>query len=340
MNQAVIIATAILIFFFALFFTRFLVSYFKKRGLLDNPNQRSSHKNPTPRGGGIAILVCQAIAFIIFHFFNITSFHYSFYLAIIIIAVISFIDDKLNLSARIRFLVHILAALLVVYYTGGLIKLPFPDPLNFSLAWFSYPVTLIWILGTMNIFNFLDGIDGYAGVQIIIYALGLGIFFPEIWPLALVLGLSSLGFLFSNWHPAKIFMGDVGSASIGFMFAILPLYLSQNMDIAPYKSVFYAVCFLWFFLSDGAFTIIRRVIRGEKVWEAHRSHLYQRLNIVGWSHDKITLLVALGQILSLTLLLFIGFSWWSFLGLLILFLVFLAFVMISERRFHELEKSN
>lgn len=340
MPQLVIIATSILSFLSSLILTSFLAKYLRAKGFIDNPNNRSSHKIPTPRGGGLAILFSLTLAFLIFYIFGILRFHPSFYIAVLLIAILSFIDDKISLSAGIRFLIHIGSALLVIYYTGGLEKLPFPDPLNISLSWLGYPISLIWILGTMNIFNFLDGIDGYAGFQILIYALGLGLFFPGLWPLALVMGLSSIGFLFSNWHPAKIFMGDVGSASIGFIFAIIPFYISKNVDSPTYITVFYAVVFLWFFLSDGAFTIIRRIARGEKVWEAHRSHLYQRLNIVGWKHDKITILVALGQLLSLTLVWFLGFSWWSFLGLLILFLLFLTLVIISERSFLENEKSN
>ncbi|RLE28095.1 MAG: hypothetical protein DRJ61_16835 [Acidobacteria bacterium] len=159
------------------------------------------------------------------------------------------------------------------------------------VPWLGWMVTLGWIVGVMNIFNFLDGIDGFAGLQSVIAGLALGwVLAPG--SVASMIGLAaaggSLGFLFFNWHPARVFMGDVGSLFLGFLFAALPLAAPRDA-VGP--AVFVAGMALWFLLADGVFTLVRRLVRRERVWQAHRSHLYQRLVQSGCSHARVAVVV-------------------------------------------------
>jgi Fuc2NAc and GlcNAc transferase len=225
---------------------------------------------------------------------------------------------------------------LVIYQTGDMKSLPFPAPLNIELGWFGYIFTGIWIISVINFFNFLDGIDGFSGSQAMVAGIGLVAIclLDESGTVAVCIAGAAFGFLLFNWHPAKIFMGDVGSVSLGFIFATLPFYSSNaSAEIV----VFSTAIFLWFFLADGAFTLIRRALNKERVWEAHRSHLYQRLNKAGWKHDKIVLLVMSLSctVIGIQVYLFkIGYphTWWSLLAGLVLFGGYVGFVFMKENQ--------
>jgi UDP-N-acetylmuramyl pentapeptide phosphotransferase/UDP-N-acetylglucosamine-1-phosphate transferase len=261
-----------------------LIMILQKKGLIDLPNSRSSHIIPTPRGGGLAIL----LTFFIFGFLSV--------------AAAGFLDDKIGLPVTIRFLIYTTAALLIYFETGGLSMFPLPEPFNFETGWLNLPLTLVWIVAVVNIYNFLDGIDGVAATQTVLASLGFILIDPTGpgFYMGTLLMASTFGFLLINWHPARLFMGDIGSASIGFFFASLPFYLNS---VSPHLAVYSTGFFLWFFLADGAFTICRRLIKGEKIWVAHRSHLYQQLVIAGWSHSKVVILVmGMGFILILAYL--------------------------------------
>jgi UDP-N-acetylmuramyl pentapeptide phosphotransferase/UDP-N-acetylglucosamine-1-phosphate transferase len=159
--------------------------------------------------------------------------------------------------------------------------------LDFELATLAVPVSLLWIVGVLNLYNFLDGIDGFAGLQAVVAGLGIALWgHGDIAVVGFAIAGACAGFLLHNWHPAKIFMGDVGSGTLGFMLAALPFQLTPA---SRGDAMFVVAMCLWFFLSDGCFTIMRRLSRGEKIWEAHRSHLYQRLVKTGLRHDRVTL---------------------------------------------------
>lgn len=316
-------------FFSALFLTKWLISFLSKKGILDVPNQRSSHGKPVPRGGGIAIvsgfLMSLLAAGLLFPHTPLPG--YSFFFGVVGLMIIGIIDDKISLSPILRFAVHFFAVGLVVYETGGFTDFPLPEPFSFQLAWAAVPLTFFWILAVMNIYNFLDGIDGFAGAQAVIAGLSFAIL--DRGGTGTIIGLaiaaSSLGFLIFNWHPAKIFMGDVGSVTLGFIFATLPLFLDTvYLNIGNFA----AVIFLWFFLSDGAFTIFKRLFHRRKIWKAHREHLYQCLVIKGKRHDLIVLQVMFytaALIVSFLTLYFFAFSWLilSFILALLMFLVYL-----------------
>lgn len=315
----------------------FLIPYLEKKAFLDVPNERSSHTKITPRGGGMGALIGVFVGVLTAFLLDIPLPDYSFFIGLLLMAVTSFADDRKSLLVSVRLAAHFLAIGIVLYHTGGLQRLPFPSPLDLELGLAGYLIAAIWILSVINFFNFLDGIDGFAGSQAMVAGIA---YCAVMWGdstaiVSACIALGVLGFLFYNWHPAKIFMGDVGSVSLGFAFATLPFYAhSQN---GAEGIVYSTAIFLWFFLADGAFTLIRRALNKEKLWEAHRSHLYQRLNKSGWAHDKVVTLVMVLAIVSACVQIYFfkqgwELNWWSAVVGLSLFLGYVAFVFYKERR--------
>jgi UDP-N-acetylmuramyl pentapeptide phosphotransferase/UDP-N-acetylglucosamine-1-phosphate transferase len=205
-----------------------------------------------------------------------------------LIAIISWLDDIHSLPSKIRFGAHIIGALLALAGCGYWETVNLPLFGSLSLGIVGIPITLLWIVGLTNAYNFMDGIDGIAGGQAVVAGLGWAIIgWLSQQPLLLILGLllsaSNLGFLRHNWPPARIFMGDVGSAFLGYTFAVLPL-MSNNPN-----TPLVGFLLVWPFVLDTSITIARRWLKGENIFTAHRSHFYQRLVIAGYSHASVTL---------------------------------------------------
>jgi UDP-GlcNAc:undecaprenyl-phosphate/decaprenyl-phosphate GlcNAc-1-phosphate transferase len=266
-----------------------------KYRILDVPNERSSHSQPTPRGGGLAIAVLVVLAWaasaIWWNNFQ-PRLYFGYLCSAVLIAAVSWSDDVWDLSRVVRFAVHSAAAAIVLLTCGWGREAALPFLGEFSLGWLGLPLTFAWIVGLTNAYNFMDGIDGIAAGQAIVAGIG--------WMLVggmladgpyLVLGLavaaSSLGFLFHNWPPAKIFMGDVGSAFLGFTFAFLTVSCSQKGPNGV-RLAELSVLFLWPFVFDSILTFFRRLRKRENVFAAHRSHLYQRLVQTGMTHGKVS----------------------------------------------------
>ena len=266
--------------------TKLLIRFLRARGVMDVPNARSSHKVPTPRGGGVGILAGLAVGLFAAWRLGMPLPRPELLIGAALIALVGMVDDRFGLPVAARLVLQVVAAGMVVFRAGGLDPFPLPDPLNFPLGPLGIPLALIWIVGVTNLYNFLDGIDGHAGLQGAVA--GLGVALLQTADSSTILGLAlcgaCAGFLLHNWHPARIFMGDVGSATLGFILAAIPFQTSGH---GRSSAVFFVAIFLWFFLSDGVFTILRRLVRGEKIWEAHRTHLYQRLVIAGLRHDQV-----------------------------------------------------
>lgn len=283
-----------------------------RRNLLDIPNNRSMHVMPTPRGGGLAIAFTTLIGLLIYTIVtrdSASSLILGYIFGTFVIAIVSWIDDLRTLPNRVRFLAHFLATITGIAALGYWREVTLPLIGTIHLGWLGLPLTLIWIIGLTNAYNFMDGIDGIAGSQAVVGGIGwllLGWLSGQ--PLVMILGLlvasSSLGFLAFNWPPAKIFMGDVGSAFLGYTFALLPL-MSSSGQLAWSGAALSGFLLVWPFITDAALTFIRRLLRGERVYEAHRSHIYQRLVIAGHSHRTVTLLYAglscIGVIAAVTL---------------------------------------
>ena len=262
-----------------------------RESMLDHPNDRSSHTTPTPRGGGIAIVVsCLVLAVALAALGWIEPRLLTATLgAGTVVAVLGFIDDRSSLAARWRFLGHAAAAAWVVFWMdripqvpvfGVLVDLHFVGPL----------ITAFYIVWMINLVNFMDGIDGIASVEAITSALSGALLWwlagsGSGWMLALVFASCVSGFLLWNFPPAKIFMGDAGSGFLGLMVALLSLWCGQS---TPH--LFWA----WFiligcFMVDGTTTLVRRVRRGEKFFEAHRAHAYQYAARRAGRHLPVTL---------------------------------------------------
>jgi UDP-N-acetylmuramyl pentapeptide phosphotransferase/UDP-N-acetylglucosamine-1-phosphate transferase len=261
-----------------------------RRQILDVPNQRSSHSTPTPPGGGIAIVVVTTIGVIAGHAAPWRDLA-ALLVPAAIIAVVSWIDDMHHTSPLLRITVHLGTAIAAVIFFGGWSNLWLPLIGTVHLGWFGLALTVVWIVGLTNAYNFMDGIDGIAGLQAVIAGgawalLALRDSMPLVAWSGLLLAASSLGFLVLNWSPAKIFMGDVGSAFLGYLFAVLTVIASRHDP----RLALCGVLFVWPFVFDTVFTVIRRALRGERLHEAHRSHLYQRLNQTGISHARVAML--------------------------------------------------
>jgi Fuc2NAc and GlcNAc transferase len=263
-----------------------------KRQILDIPNERSSHTIPTPRGGGI-IFVSLSLFFCCIYTFNLSLLTYL--IGAVLLSIISWIDDLKSVPSALRFTVHFIAAGLIVFGFGSFPTVYVPFFAEIQLGYLAIPITILWIVWLTNAYNFMDGIDGIAATQAITagigwYLLGWKFEIPITSFLGLIFAAANLGFLLHNWSPAKIFMGDVGSAFLGFSFAFLPLLASKESPNNTAKFFYIGILFVGLFVFDTIFTFLRRLIAGEKVWQAHRSHLYQRLVIKGYSHRFVTIL--------------------------------------------------
>lgn len=266
----------------------------RQLGLIDEPNHRSSHTTPTPRGGGLAIVIVTVLAWIglgfgyfHFHWFEVIGYA----LPALFIAGISWLDDLRSLPNKIRFLSHLLAAGCAIFVFGYFQNIGLMDGWELHLGKWGIPLTLFWVVGLTNVYNFMDGIDGIAGAQSIVAGINwsiIGFIYDQPMLILLALGVaaSSIGFLFHNWPPARIFMGDVGSAFLGYSFAVLPLMLRKEL---PVNLLLLAIFPLWLFIADATFTMLRRAQKRENIFTAHRSHLYQRLVIAGYPHRNVTL---------------------------------------------------
>lgn len=303
-----IIIAAFVIAFVNYTFTKWFIKYARVKRITDIPSERSSHVRPTPRGGGVGFVGLLFISFSSYLIFFGTQSGLEFFIflvALLLISVLGWFDDRNNLSRRTRFGVQIIASLLILIFIQNLSHIAIPTFGAFSLGILGFIVGIVWITGVTNIYNFMDGVDGLSSVQAISATAGWCIFFnmyqlQDLFVLNMFVAAGVIGFLLLNWSPARIFMGDVGSLFLGFLFGVMPLMAgAYSEQIESGEALWFGAILLWPFLFDGAFTIIRRSLKGENIFEAHRSHLYQRLNIIGWSHKKISLLYALFSVFSL-----------------------------------------
>ena len=266
-------------------------------GLLDVPNERSSHSVPTPRGGGLAIVSVTLLLYLAIGAAGILTVNWSFFTGAFIVAAVSYLDDLFSLPAWVRLAAHLCAALVLIAGNGPVETTYFPIiQSSVHIGQISNVVWLIWIVWMVNAYNFMDGIDGIAGAQGVLAGLCwtvVGAYFGDasLFFLGGIISLSCLGFLVHNWSPAAIFMGDVGSAFLGFSLAAMPLIADGPAKGSGWL-LLASLSFLWLFFFDTVYTFIRRAAKGEKVWLAHRGHLYQRMVISGSGHGKVTLVYA------------------------------------------------
>jgi Fuc2NAc and GlcNAc transferase len=284
----------ITIFIISFLLTALLRIYALKKNVIDIPNERSSHTIPTPRGGGVSVVLSFLVAIGLCTYFDAISFYFglTLFASSAFVAIIGFMDDHGHIDAKWRLLIHLTAAFAVVYCLDGL---PILNLFGFDVDFgiFGYIFAVVAIIWILNLFNFMDGIDGIAGIEAVSATFFAGLFLSIISPdssLALLhwlLAASVCGFLVLNFPPAKIFMGDSGSGFLGFMLAALALASGQ----VDQSMLWVWLTLLGVFIVDATFTVIHRLIRGEKIHEAHRSHAYQFASRKYNSHFKVTLAV-------------------------------------------------
>ncbi|MAZ44903.1 MAG: glycosyl transferase [Legionellales bacterium] len=272
------------------------------KGLIDIPNERSSHVIATPRGGGLGFVLVFSLLGLV------SCYNTPFSLPLLTtlccsigISVLSFVDDWLSLSAKMRLLTQLIIA------TVGLVGLTLfsiaPWPIGVS------PFALLGIVWFLNLYNFMDGTDGLAALEAISILTPMGVLFQASHETLLAMLCFSLsacvaGFLVFNLPKAKIFMGDVGSTFLGFFIAMMTLYTAFNTNVNWLYWILLSTCF-WL---DASVTLLRRVLNRESITQAHKTHAYQRLHQSGWSHGQ--LLVGL-LIVNTVLIVFASFA---FLG--------------------------
>lgn len=263
--------------------------------LLDLPNARSSHSVPTPRGGGLAFVGAFLSCLLAGHFLQPTPSTLGSALAGsgFLVAAIGFWDDRRYVPARLRFLVHVIAAIWGLWVLNGIApfsSLALPPAWTWTLA----GAAVIYLCWMINLFNFMDGIDGIASMEAITVSLGGALVWwlatgTEQWWVPVAFAACVGGFLIWNFPPAKIFMGDAGSGFIGIVLGILSLWAFQDEPSLLWSWLILLGCFM----VDATMTLVRRVIQGEKFYVAHRSHAYQYASRRHGSHRRVTLAVGL-----------------------------------------------
>ncbi len=337
MKELVAFIVLVAIAYFGVDITR---NWLLKRRVIDLPNERSSHTVPTPRGGGLVIVVSTLIVALVS---MVLAKNWQQGIVFVLVgsgvAWIGWQDDVKSLSPKIRFLFQAIAAMLTVVGLGYFDAITIPLFGELKLGIVGIPITILWIIGLINAYNFMDGIDGISGSVALTSALGWMLFLgvtgnfssPVFW-IALAIAATNLGFLGHNWPPARIFIGDVASTFLGFCFAVLPLLTINQIE----DSFLLGVIVMWAYILDTSITFLRRLIKGEHVFSAHRTHIYQRLVISGYQVSSITslylLFTSLGVILAYAWIQKLAFAPAAIIiGLPVLWILLIGFTKLRER---------
>lgn len=273
--------------------TYFMRVYALKKNIIDNPNERSSHSIPTPRGGGVAVVVSYILGVMLLIYLDYLSQHVGLTLIVsgFIIALLGFFDDHGHINSMFRLAIHFMVAIGVVVSLGGFSEVKIFN--NFLLGFSANIIAVLFLVWLLNLYNFMDGINGIASVEAITTLMSMAVIYfifniqlniEILW----LLSACAFGFLLWNFPKAKIFMGDACSGFLGLTLGILAL-IALKENLALFCA--WIIC-LGVFIVDATFTLIRRVSSGYKMYDAHRSHSYQILSRKWNSHTPVTLLVA------------------------------------------------
>lgn len=275
-------------------FTGQVRRYALSRSILDVPNERSSHQTPTPRGGGLAIVLSFLGTVVFLYFFNGLPSQLALGLlgSGLVVALIGFLDDHGHIAARWRLLAHFAAASSALYWLGKPPVLLLPG-IAIESGWLGWVLAALYLVWLLNLYNFMDGIDGIAAgeaVSVSLSAAALAVICDlpfEYVLLPLILAACVAGFLVWNFPPARIFMGDAGSGFLGIVLGVMSLQAARvNPDL-----LWAWLILLGVFVVDATLTLLRRLFRGERVYEAHRSHAYQFASRRYRAHRPVTLAV-------------------------------------------------
>ena len=295
------ISLAVVSFGLAIVLTGWVKQRFS-REMLDIPNDRSSHTQPTPRGGGLGFCLAFAVTSLIgwglSHFWPAAAlnlFPNPLYvvLVLLLLAVVGLLDDRFTLSAKVRYAVQLSAAAIALLSFGAFSLTGLPETL--WVAVLMGGVTLIGFTALVNFYNFMDGLDGLVASVTALQLGFLALYLQQ--PIWWLLVAALLGFLGWNWSPAKIFMGDVGSTVLGASVAIALMVptADPSLNVA-------ALAITLPLTADAIYTLTRRLLRGENIFQAHRTHLYQRLQQSGWSHGRVVIAYGLWTVLLAVLI--------------------------------------
>jgi Fuc2NAc and GlcNAc transferase len=274
-----IFLTLLFVSFTLAFWLTFLIKKLaEKHGIIDIPNHRSAHKTPIPRGGGLAIVLSVSVSLVVlWHSGNLLAHQF---IALIgagsLVAIAGFLDDKFSLSPINRLIIQFVAAGWGLFWLGGfpqihlgLFRIDNLIALNVIGIFF-----LVWLT---NLYNFMDGINGIAGLQAVSVCLFMSLVYylatGSIAPLPVLIALASAGFLYWNFPNAKIFMGDVGSGYLGLIIGLISI---QQAYESP-QLLFSSLILMGVFVVDSSYTLVSRAIQGKKIYQAHSSHAYQHL---------------------------------------------------------------
>jgi len=267
-----------------------VVRHYAKQRLVDHPNERSSHTNPTPKGGGLALVVAFLVSGAVLAWAGVVEARAA--VAVLGgtagVSLLGWIDDHRYLPNRLRFVFHVLAGVWAMAWLRGLpvLHLGGAELHVGVVGWILGVIAIVWAI---NLYNFMDGIDGLAAGEAASVGMAAAVLLwlvgaPGLGALSLLLAAAAAGFLVWNWHPARIFMGDVGSAAVGYAFGALAA-ASERAGAVP--AVIWLLL-LGVFFGDATLTVARRLVRREPIFKAHRSHAYQRAPQAGLSHARVT----------------------------------------------------
>lgn len=265
---------------------RLVLAFLRHRQILDHPNERSSHSRPTPRGGGLAVTPVVLLGWLLLGTTGLMlSGQWVVMGGALALLILSWRDDRVSLPARTRLLVHLAAV------AAGLYALPARELIfqGWLPLWADRTVAALLWVWFLNLYNFMDGIDGITGIETLCIAGGLW-WLSAAQAQAAVLAGASVGFLLWNWHPAKIFLGDSGSVPLGYLLGWLLLRMAGDGLWAP------ALILPAYYLADATITITKRALRREKIWQAHRKHFYQRAVQGGSSHARVSAMILLADL--------------------------------------------
>ena len=281
MNNIIIIIIIIALGIASFGLTYWIRNFALRKKIVDIPNERSLHSIPTPKGGGLAIVISWYVGITILFFFN--AIEPNLYYALMsgfILMIVSLVDDLMSLKPGIRLLVHFGTSILAFYFLQGLRPFIIPE-LGLESLYMFYPIVIIGMVWFINLFNFMDGVDGFASLEAVLVSLVIFIFSGNIINLLFIICIA--GFLYWNWPRAKIFLGDVGSTQLGFILIVLGIYFHNSLEFSILNWIMLTSPF-WF---DATFTLYRRWKNKEKLSHAHKKHVYQRFVQAGFSHQKV-----------------------------------------------------
>ncbi|WP_353573151.1 glycosyltransferase family 4 protein [Candidatus Albibeggiatoa sp. nov. BB20] len=332
----------LLLFFCAFLLSWGLTAYLShialQRDLVDSPNHRSLHTQPTPLVGGLAMLISLMATVLLASFWMpdlLIVVPHQFWLPLLFVASISCIDDYRSISAGLRLLVHFIAAFwLLSDWQIWIQCISLPMFAIILPPFLKLIVSSLFIVWMVNLYNFMDGMDGFAGGMAVIgfgtlAILGSLVGAHEFVLLNTLIVAVSLGFLMLNFPPATVFMGDTGSSSLGYLAALMSLW-GASWGLYP---VWIAVLIFSPFIVDATMTLVWRFLDGEKIWHAHKTHYYQRLVQLGWGHRK-TVLWQYGLMLACSISAIIAVFVTSFWQSIILISWCVIYILLAQKVAH------